>query len=632
MTTKNIWVSLLFACTQGCGSILGVDFDAPPKTSPDAGADASVADASVDQDSGDVSLDHHADASDTAERDAGRLEPDADARGVDEGLDSGSQDEDFVADHIDETLDASDAAEEDAVADHINEMIDASDAAEEYAVADHIDETLDSSEVPEADAGDGSSRYGGTWSWMAHTEPFFPGNLFLMVDGRVMITDIASNQTSFLTPGADGTYWNGTWSPGPSLLDNVAYYSSAVLPDGSVIICGGELLDGVVPATNALCERLPFGATAWQRVTSPAGLPNILDMAGAVLPNGNFFLFGWSDPNGSPITPSQIYDASTDTWSASGTSLYDDRENGLALTQDGTLLTVRTWIQRLPSVAAEKYVARTGAWVETPGLPSSLGDAIYGAMGPGITLVDGRVLFLGENGKSALYSPGPTDDSPGSWNMGPMLPVIDGQQTGARDGAAVLLPNGKVFLAAESLSGSPQTYFFDFDPVANTITRVQPDPPAPLGNHDSSNVQFLLTPDGNVLAYINNTTLFIYTPDGSPLDSAKPSLSLIDFPPVMQRGSTYPFSGYQLHGLSQGSAYGDEYQNPTNYPIAKFVNNITQNVYYVPTFNHSTMSTAPGLFSSTNLTIPSSMPTGNYVVSVVVNGVPSSNTRAVRIL
>src|SRR5262249_34688028 len=157
-----------------------------------------------------------------------------------------------------ESIDARDAREADVAVDHVDEVIDVSDAPEADTFPDTINAPADANDAPTSDAGDGSNSYGGTWSWMINTEPFFPGNLFLMADGRVMITDTLSTRTSFLTPATDGTYENGTWSPGPNLLDNVAYYSSAVLADGSVIICGGELLDGVVPPTNTLCERLPF--------------------------------------------------------------------------------------------------------------------------------------------------------------------------------------------------------------------------------------------------------------------------------------------------------------------------------------------------------------------------------------
>ena len=67
-------------------------------------------------------------------------------------------------------------------------------------------------------------------------------NPVLLTDGTVLVQDAGCQGWWKSTPNSGGSYVNGTWTQMASLpLDySPLYHSSAVLPDGRVIIMGAE--------------------------------------------------------------------------------------------------------------------------------------------------------------------------------------------------------------------------------------------------------------------------------------------------------------------------------------------------------------------------------------------------------
>jgi hypothetical protein len=71
-------------------------------------------------------------------------------------------------------------------------------------------------------------------------------------------------------------------------------------------------------------------------------------------------------------------------------------------------------------------------------------------------------------------------------------------------------------------------------------------------------------------------------------------------------------------------AFGDEYQNPTNYPLVRVTMSSSGNVYYLRTHDHSTMGVATGNATvSTNFDVPSGIKSGSGQLVVVANGIAS---------
>ena len=71
---------------------------------------------------------------------------------------------------------------------------------------------------------------------------FLPGSALLLTDGSVIVEGTFSGNWYRLTPDNSGSYVNGTWSQLASLPAGYSplYFASAVLPDGRVIVEGGE--------------------------------------------------------------------------------------------------------------------------------------------------------------------------------------------------------------------------------------------------------------------------------------------------------------------------------------------------------------------------------------------------------
>jgi hypothetical protein len=86
---------------------------------------------------------------------------------------------------------------------------------------------------------------------------------------------------------------------------------------------------------------------------------------------------------------------------------------------------------------------------------------------------------------------------------------------------------------------------------------------------------------------------------------------------------SFSVSGKQLSGLTQGSQFGDEFENATNYPLVRIVNNSSRHVFYATTSHFSSTSIAPMAPSNFNFTIGKDFEDGPSKMYVVANGIAS---------
>ncbi len=127
------------------------------------------------------------------------------------------------------------------------------------------------------------------------------GSMLLLTDGRVLVhsepncSGCTGNYQSWytLTPDNTGSYINGTWTQVASLPGSYAplFFGSAVLPDGKVVITGGEYnckpsCSGIWQSLGALYDPV---LNTWTATTAPAN-SNIGDAQSVVLPNGTWML------------------------------------------------------------------------------------------------------------------------------------------------------------------------------------------------------------------------------------------------------------------------------------------------------------------------------------------------------
>src|SRR5690348_14859686 len=141
-------------------------------------------------------------------------------------------------------------------------------------------------------------RAGSPWQALTHHPSFNPGAMIQLTDGTVLVQNQgpANNGTNKwwrLKPSATGSYVNGTWSQVAALPSTYAplYFASALLPDGRVIVEGGEYNHGSLVWTNKGAIYDPV-ANTWTMVAHPVGSEwvRIGDGPSTVLASGKFML------------------------------------------------------------------------------------------------------------------------------------------------------------------------------------------------------------------------------------------------------------------------------------------------------------------------------------------------------
>ncbi|HTT97104.1 MAG TPA: hypothetical protein VMF58_03585 [Rhizomicrobium sp.] len=436
-----------------------------------------------------------------------------------------------------------------------------------------------------------------------------------LTDGTVLAQGSGETDWWKLTPDNKGSYVNGTWTKLASLPSGYSPYAQAeaVLADGRVIISGGEYNFDQFAFTNQTAVYDP-AANTWTMIDPPKGWTNIGDSPQIVLPDGRFVL-GYKFK-----TKMAALDPATLKWSklVSKKKQGWNAEEGWVLLPDGTFLTVD--VKAHPHT--ERYIPDTGKWVSAGDTPVDLrgpqnccGTCIQygpknkcydppGETGAAIRRPDGTVFATGAmpdgetKAHTAIWTPPSKGNKTGHWTAGPDFP--NGDQ--AFDDPVSILPNGNVLV--EGYSG--QLYEFD----GTHLTRE---------SANSGGGILMPLPTGEILVggFAVYKSTGTYDPSWAPTISASPS--------SVTRGTTYQVSGTQFNGLNMGSAYGDEFDNHTNYPLVRITNNATGHVFYEKTHGHSTMGIATGAATvMTNFDVSSATETGASTLVVVANGIPST--------
>jgi hypothetical protein len=491
-----------------------------------------------------------------------------------------------------------------------------------------------------ADAASSSSP----WTALKNAPPFgTPGTMLLESDGTVLVHNEPDNNTTGgtnewwkLTPAANGSYVNGTWSQIASMPSDYAplYFGSAILPDGRMIVEGGEY-NGENAVWSDQGEIYNPVTNTWRSVAPPKGWTSIGDSASEVLDNGTFMLqhpCNSCTSNGSFTVDDALLNAKTLTWKvipATGKVDPNDEE-GWTLEPNGKILTIDVWAPG----NTELFSPNTDTW-------SFAGDTAVGGspvnpwpvveIGPQAELPGGNVFVVGAGSSTqepptACTTDVPTDTAlynyaSGSWSAGPTIPAIDGQEMDATDGPASTLPDGNVLFDASACVYNAPTHFFLYNASANTISQIPDVPNAP--NDTSFATRFLALPNGQALFDDGSNQMLVYTAGGTPQASWRPSISWMSSTNLAP-GSTYALAGKQLAGLDQGASYGDDVQDNTNFPLVRITNSATGAVTYARTSNWSSVSIAPGAKSSTQFTLPAGTPAGKSTLVVVANGIASA--------
>jgi len=460
-----------------------------------------------------------------------------------------------------------------------------------------------------------------TWTPLVNQPPFAAGNPLLLTDGTVIAHNTCAPDWWRLTPDSSGSYVNGTWSQIASLPNGYGplYFASAVLPDGRVIVEGGEYNFCSAVWTNLGAIYDPV-SDSWKSVDPPSGWKHIGDAQSAVLADGTFMLANCC------TTQTALLDAKKMTWTPTGAGkLTVNDEEGWTLLPSGKLLTVDAYVFSYDPAGtnSEIYDPSTGTWSSAGSTINQLWDSYPTAnkasyeLGPAVLRPDGTVFATGANGgPNASGHTSIFDSHTGIWTTGPDFP----SGFDIADGPAALLPNGNVLMETSPGIFKRGAEFFEWD----GLSLIPVPGPAPAKNESSFIGNMLILPTGEILWTDLNGHAYVYSSSGAPNPAWAPRIQ--NGPPVtnVTRGKTYRIAGLNFNGFSQGAAYGDDAQAATNYPLVRITNRASGNVFYARTHDHSTMAVAYSGLASTQYDVPLGAETGLSDLVVVANGIPSA--------
>lgn len=452
----------------------------------------------------------------------------------------------------------------------------------------------------------------GAWKRSLTTPPGAVGVPLLLTDGTVLCHSPLTNQWFKLTPTAAGNYQDGTWTTVAPMQSDFGplYYASSVLADGRVVIIGGEYnLDQGGVWTNQGAVYNPV-TNKWSPLPPPPGWNQIGDAQCQVMPDGTFMLCHIFDTQMASLNPKTMQ------WTHMNATGKVDRfnEEGWVLMPDGSILTC----DAIRAPHCERYIPSLNKWISAGDTPNILVDAPSQELGPMVLMPDGKVFSFGAIGHNAIYTPGANLMDPGTWTAAPDFPNVNGQLDIA-DGPAVLLPNGRILAYASPGVFNAPSHFYEWDGTALLEVANVPNSatnPSYVGN-------FLILPNGQVMFTDLSRDVEFYTPVGGPKDAWRPTITSV--PTNLITGKTFMLKGTQLNGLSNGSAYGDDSTNNTNYPLVRVTNKKSGRVTFYRTHDHSTMGVATGTkIVSTNFDVPLTAEIGPSTLEVVTNGIASA--------
>jgi hypothetical protein len=490
-----------------------------------------------------------------------------------------------------------------------------------------------------------------TWTPMTTAPPVSLGAMELLTDGRVLLheepncsgsTCKGKDYTAWytLTPDINGSYINGTWAQVASAPNNYAplYFASAVLPDGKVVTQGGEY-----QCTAGSC------ADAWQSNGAlydpvqntwastapplPSSLEDFGDAQSVVLPNGTWMVaaccaqFGGYTPYPDYFYFNESALNFTTMANATDGEVTEFDESGWNLLPNGQVLMVNVYLGAYNATAqgSQLYNPATNTWTSAGNTQVQLWDAGCGnsttasyELGPVMLMPNGTLFATGASnctpGNNAVYNL-----TTGLWTAVSAFPTASKDAANDAPGATEINGNAIVVTSPYTNTFSTPLTIYEWNGTALSAF-----PNVTNSTKDDSYVTHLLVlPTGQIMFTDFSTNgVEILTSAGTYQPSWQPTITTA--PSSLTIGQTYPISGTQFNGVTTGASYGDDFQDNTNYPLVRIVNNSTGHVFYARTHDHSTMGVATGSTPvSTNFDVPV-METGACELYVVGNGIPSA--------
>jgi hypothetical protein len=454
------------------------------------------------------------------------------------------------------------------------------------------------------------------WQPLNHPPSAPIGAIALLTDGTVLLheeQDGSPQKWYKLTPDKTGSYINGTIKPIASTVSTYGpfYFGSVVLPDGRYIIEGGEYNLGSAAWTNLGAIYDPV-KNKWTPVNPPAGWANIGDAQAILLANGTYTQADCCEGvNQAYFNPKTL--KWTNLTNTGKTDRFD--EEGWGLLPNGDILTV----DAIDAPNSEVFNPATKKWTSAGSTIVRLEDPVSEEVGPLVLRPDGTVFAAGASPAGTAGHTSVYNTATKKWKPGPDFPKVNGVALACDDAPSAVEINGNVIVMTGPPVFGTGAVFFEWN--GTKLTKLAGPPNA--ANDGAYYGHLLELPSGQLLFSDFSTDLEVFTPKGTYKAAWQPKITSV--PTTLTHGKSYVVKGTQLSGLTNGAAYGDDFQDSTNYALVRITNNATKHVVYAKTTNPSSFGVQTGTtVESTNFAVPSGIETGASTLEVVTNGIPSA--------
>ena len=266
-----------------------------------------------------------------------------------------------------------------------------------------------------------------SWTPLTNQAPLVSQGVSLQLsDGSVITLESDSQTWNKLTPDANGSYVNGTFTTISPMKNPRLFFSSQILKDGRVYVVGGEYPEvgptgGMYPANNPP-EIYDPDANTWSiagnpPVPGPTG--GVSDASSEIFDNGTILQADvWSKMT-------YNYDPTTQTYTVTvgQPSLIQDESSWLKL-PDNSILYIGNNFGSGP-VNSERYIPSSDSWIADSPVPVQIYDNVDAEMGPAFMLPNGNGFMTGGTNNTVFYTPSGSTGM-GTWTVGPNMPNVLG--------------------------------------------------------------------------------------------------------------------------------------------------------------------------------------------------------------
>lgn len=251
-------------------------------------------------------------------------------------------------------------------------------------------------------------------SRQAHSATLLPDGRVLVVGGFGTGGGNAFNSAELYDPAT------GRWSQTGNMGQQRDSHTATLLRDGRVLVAGGES-QGSSQGGLASAELYDPATGTWTQTGSLAQARE--QHTATLLPDGRVLVAGGEAPGGVALASAELYDPATGTWSPTGSMNQAHDAYAVVQLADGRVLAVGGFDGTHALATAELYDPATGTWSTTGSLRQAR-DFHTATL-----LANGRVLVAGGIESSDLFASEVYDPTTGSWSQVGSLEQMREQHT-----------------------------------------------------------------------------------------------------------------------------------------------------------------------------------------------------------